>query len=1768
MPTPSPQPADASTGGTLQSSPEADWGPRQAAGHPLALFKAHCTFDQQRIAERMRILHSDDADARRKREEMAGILRRVEEERRRREEAQEEEERGWKAEFRRVAKEREAQRLRAEQQKLERAVLAMLAANSRSPLATPTDNTSTAERRPSGDRSFDFESRAAAECRLSPRMQQVENVSVSETAVAAENRAGNAYPHLAEESGGGVEMSQEQEETSAVVSCDNAGDGPFVLPLLRKPSLVAVLDSGEATDSQSASSREGRLSSYGSDRTSDEIVSRTPDSSTSARPKSSHFGSPLLGKNYSAVEILGAALVGPAFVHMSRTTGQQMHFFTGLPPASNIWRAVAHAIDYLVLECTLDTSLFCCTMFPLELMALWKESSSGALCTDLTKYSANTIASFVRNMLYLCDPLVPSAAFEKLMSIKRTKQSKRRHIKLLAALATTLSDDSCVVFNPNIVYHGRWDRKSPAAPVGGWSGVGFEISFSGSDYVSFDLTDVDGPWQPSWVALPPEGDAAAESAGPCSPAAGPAIYKEGILSKQGKFSKHAWKRRWFVLEDHFLKRYDLPERGGKAAAARWARSQLPPEPKKVADLVGWFVTPDPAHGELAFRLTNGPRAKRFLAPDAASYADWMAKLAHAILNSSPASDQSSVIQRRENILKQEFVPVGIPPAGFTVGSTEDVSEMSSRPLEEEDRGKRLRSLSEERLATVLKAEKQPKTDKQVPALKLKPLEEQPGTSQAVAAMASPVATDTGYNGSSEGYYNRDKSSPLPDTKPYAANALAAAANSILKSPRAPVTLAGYGGFLSQNATPCESDLERLAMDVLRDSDSTPEYGSGAAIGDWNLRFQQCIEEMQKWGSQTSDTSKCNTMIRLINLANDFIYAATTFGKIIIAELYIPVQQKSIKPIDLGMAGGDKYLIHNIYFKFARDNKKIYGSDYAASKAGGHELKGCINIFNCLTTWVHGVYIPMMVLVDYRGYRLIAESVLPIEGKETLVYGSADAGKSFACKDEELVRKLKNATKVLNLKKRVVDGKPLYTPLDLEGHRGKDGKLYLVDFARCFPPEFPKDGVKAARYYRLLRPEFVKSYRMSLCPDAFSNFIKDPASEERINADVCEATRYLMEQVIPAFALELPELVQQHGVNRIETFPLTQAMHRRGINMRFLGRVRAQSKDPKILGLLLVEMIARVLKSLLAAKLRKKHEEMGVVAVDQPYRTLCVDFFNLALGTSEPSDRFWDKTLVQALIAKFEYGLAPEEMRPDGMKYSVSLFVPSMGGKVMLFKRLQKMTGVRFHHEAHTQLEKQPERWFTAQPLGTGDIKRIGERVKHLNVISQALGYLYMSRANRLAEAEEFKSAKRFYEMALELFTEALDMFPCSWTLLCHCGEILERIVLLDEAPLKVLPSSNTNVKVAEDFFLRAISTNVLDSMSHYKYAEFLEYCGRFSEADEHYIRSLELDPNNCASMQQYSRFLRLQGQSTIAQRFEARVQSVLASAAAPADSTINDTLGVLSPLPTVERPRKSTAGRQTFHAPMPVPVVPEAAVVVSSMLAAQHSHGQQQLRQQDEGYNASPSGTPSNSRPLSTEFPRRPSHMSEYMEVLTVRDQGTQRPPLVKFSSQQQQPQKQHPPPPPQQQQQQQQQSQAQQQRPQQSKRYSKRRSGQKLAREDTPRSKLFRRRSKDVGVFVVEKPAPTVPTRPAMPVAMLTMSSSLRDLSTAGAPAPPPPPPPAPSQTPDPPSRQRAPGSRMTTVVQRRPGMTLSSDAALASRPRTADNAPEAPSAKPGQQD
>jgi hypothetical protein len=300
--------------------------------------------------------------------------------------------------------------------------------------------------------------------------------------------------------------------------------------------------------------------------------------------------------------------------------------------------------------------------------------------------------------------------------------------------------------------------------------------------------------------------------------------------------------------------------------------------------------------------------------------------------------------------------------------------------------------------------------------------------------------------------------------------------------------------------------------------------------DWNREFQE-VQEKTEWFYGAD----------LTNISLEFADTALTYGKIIISEASLPLHQKTLKPARLGgVAGGDKFVVHGILFKFASDSLVctdppiwLYGGserdDEAAVKAASHELEARDRWF-LRSIPERLLRFPLVCLVTYKGYRLVAMSLLPIS-RSTLVYGSADGGVSVLSSDGRVAGVVEAAAARINLAKHDVGRRrvPIAGPGDVEVHRGKDDRYYMLDFGRTMPPEAPplrgelSGGAPhnaRAIFHRLLRPALVERFPRALNSDAFSAFNEYDANKSQQNDDVREATAHLYNRVIPMFAADL------------------------------------------------------------------------------------------------------------------------------------------------------------------------------------------------------------------------------------------------------------------------------------------------------------------------------------------------------------------------------------------------------------------------------------------------------------------------------------------------------------------------------------------------------------------------------------------------------------------------------------------------------------------------
>jgi serine/threonine protein kinase/tetratricopeptide (TPR) repeat protein len=298
----------------------------------------------------------------------------------------------------------------------------------------------------------------------------------------------------------------------------------------------------------------------------------------------------------------------------------------------------------------------------------------------------------------------------------------------------------------------------------------------------------------------------------------------------------------------------------------------------------------------------------------------------------------------------------------------------------------------------------------------------------------------------------------------------------------------------------------------------PETNYALAVPDgrnWNEEYQTLLDL-----SFESEDEEMHRLAQLRQLSHEFATRATEIGQVIITEKALSNDDKTIKHHTQqlgGYAGGEKYLVEGIFFKFAVDNRGLYGDDEHAMKCGVHEFKSFMELTDCR---VQGLHFPLIVIIDYRGFRLLCQSVLPV-GSNTLIYGSSDGGKHVYATDPDMNRRMKRVAKMLNLAGHNVWDMAkttqvrLHGPVDCEGHLGVDGRFYIIDPARLFPPAKPKPSVKGGKLFMLLRPELVMKSRFPLCSDSFSNFnIEDRATHDERTEQL---DTYLHSELIPEFA---------------------------------------------------------------------------------------------------------------------------------------------------------------------------------------------------------------------------------------------------------------------------------------------------------------------------------------------------------------------------------------------------------------------------------------------------------------------------------------------------------------------------------------------------------------------------------------------------------------------------------------------------------------------------
>jgi hypothetical protein len=372
------------------------------------------------------------------------------------------------------------------------------------------------------------------------------------------------------------------------------------------------------------------------------------------------------------------------------------------------------------------------------------------------------------------------------------------------------------------------------------------------------------------------------------------------------------------------------------------------------------------------------------------------------------------------------------------------------------------------------------------------------------------------------------------------------------------------------------------------------------------------------------------------------------------------------------------------------------------KAAKHDLRGVISLYNC---HIPKLRVALVALIDFRGFRLIAQSLLPIS-KKTLQYGSDDGGLTFKS-NPELAAMMQDAGNKLNLKahafrphKQQDTEFQIVGPADIEGHVGEDGQVYIVDVARLFPAETPHlalHRIPRSEFFHVLRPELVKKFRCALSSDAWTAFGRTVDSGD--DQEVAQATLFLQRTVIPDFA----DKINTRVLKIVTPNQLVEEMHRAGINLRYLGQVRSCVSDERTRSLILLEMVLRVLKGRLRHKLRRQMERTRI-STEAPYAAVVLSMLNLILydrhKKRQKAKTFWILKMKQLIRTKFVVGLSAQEMS-DGVDLKGQIDMQQF------LNRFQVLTGVKLIPSASIYRPNKTELIYT-------DIEEIAAVTHHMS----------------------------------------------------------------------------------------------------------------------------------------------------------------------------------------------------------------------------------------------------------------------------------------------------------------------------------------------------------------------------------------------------------------------------------------------------------------------
>lgn len=247
--------------------------------------------------------------------------------------------------------------------------------------------------------------------------------------------------------------------------------------------------------------------------------------------------------------------------------------------------------------------------------------------------------------------------------------------------------------------------------------------------------------------------------------------------------------------------------------------------------------------------------------------------------------------------------------------------------------------------------------------------------------------------------------------------------------------------------------------------------------DWNDELQTTRELPRK--------TLPDRLIReraIFKVHSDFVVAATRGAMAVIDGNVLAINPSENQKMQM-------FIWHNIFFSLGfdiRDHYKDLGGDYAAFVAPNNDLQG---VKAYATVDVEGLFTLGTVVIDYRGFRVTAQSIIPgileREQEQSVVYGSIDFGKTVIT-NEKYLELLGKAGKILKiLPHKVYDHNDelveLVSSVECKGIIGNDGRHYILDLLRTFPQDVNYYPLPIEEYSKeVIEQGYPKKFKHNLC----------------------------------------------------------------------------------------------------------------------------------------------------------------------------------------------------------------------------------------------------------------------------------------------------------------------------------------------------------------------------------------------------------------------------------------------------------------------------------------------------------------------------------------------------------------------------------------------------------------------------------------------------------------------------------------------------------------